>query len=86
MDKSTQSKSEQTDYASMDREQWLHMYQQMSKIRAFEEGANQLYLSAKMPGLTHMYVGEEAVAVGVCEALRKDDYITSGSFGTHVPF
>jgi pyruvate dehydrogenase E1 component alpha subunit len=30
-----------------------------------------------MPGLTHLYAGEEAVAVGVCEALRKDDYITS---------
>lgn len=63
--------------ASIDREQWVQMYQQMSKIRTFEEHANQLYLSAKMPGLTHMYSGQEAVAVGVCEALRIDDYITS---------
>ena len=39
--------------------------------------ANELYLSAKMPGLTHLYVGEEAVAVGVCTALRRDDTITS---------
>ncbi len=62
---------------AVDREQWVHMYQQMSKIRAFEDQANQLYLSAKMPGLTHMYSGQEAVAVGVCEALRRDDYITS---------
>lgn len=61
----------------IDREQWIHMYEQMYKIRTFEEHANQLYLSAKMPGLTHMYSGEEAVAVGVCEALRIDDYITS---------
>jgi pyruvate dehydrogenase E1 component alpha subunit len=61
----------------VDREQWLHMYEQMSKIRAFEENANELYLSRKMPGLTHLYIGEEAVAVGVCEALRNDDYITS---------
>src|SRR5262249_33409959 len=30
-----------------------------------------------MPGLAHLYIGEEAVAVGVCSALRKDDYITS---------
>ena len=66
-----------TDIASIDREQWLHMYEQMSKIRAFEENANELYLSRKMPGLTHLYIGEEAVAVGVCEALRRDDYITS---------
>lgn len=65
------------DIASVDREQWLHMYEQMAKIRAFEENANELYLSRKMPGLTHLYIGEEAVAVGVCEALRKDDYITS---------
>ncbi len=65
------------DYSSVDREQWLHMYEQMCKIRAFEENANELYLSRKMPGLTHLYIGEEAVAVGVCEALRKDDYITS---------
>ena len=65
------------DIASIDREQWLHMYEQMSKIRAFEENANELYLSRKMPGLTHLYIGEEAVAVGVCEALRRDDYITS---------
>lgn len=61
----------------VDREQWIYMYEQMWKIRTFEEHANQLYLSAKMPGLTHMYSGQEAVAVGVCEALRNDDYITS---------
>ena len=65
------------DYLATDQEQWLQMYQQMSKIRSFEENANELYLSAKMPGLTHMYIGEEAIAVGVCEALRQDDYITS---------
>ncbi|MCB0171084.1 MAG: thiamine pyrophosphate-dependent dehydrogenase E1 component subunit alpha [Anaerolineae bacterium] len=63
--------------SSIDVEQWLHMYQQMCKIRAFEESANDLYTSAKMPGLTHLYIGEEAIAVGVCEALRQDDYITS---------
>src|SRR3972149_2657031 len=58
-------------------EQWLHMYEQMSRIRAFEEQVNQLYLSAKMPGLAHLYIGQEAVAVGVCEALTREDYITS---------
>ena len=61
----------------IDREQWIYFYEQMCKIRTFEEHANQLYLTAKMPGLTHMYSGQEAVAVGVCEALRVDDYITS---------
>src|SRR3990170_831675 len=61
----------------MELEQHLHMYRQMAKIRAFEEQVNELYKSAKMPGLAHLYVGEEGVAVGVCEALRRDDFITS---------
>src|ERR687888_1224100 len=58
-------------------ERRLHAYRQMVKIRFFEERVNELYRSAKMPGLAHLYIGEEAVAVGVCAALREDDYITS---------
>ncbi len=58
-------------------EAYLRMYRQMLRIRAFEDQANQLYLSAKMPGLTHMYSGQEAVAVGICEALETADKITS---------
>jgi acetoin:2,6-dichlorophenolindophenol oxidoreductase subunit alpha len=58
-------------------ERWIHFYRQMMKIRLFEEQVNQLYMSAKMPGLAHLYIGQEAVAVGVCETLRQDDYITS---------
>jgi TPP-dependent pyruvate/acetoin dehydrogenase alpha subunit len=62
---------------AVEAERWLHMYEQMLKIREFEKQVNELYTSAKMPGLAHLYIGEEAVAVGVCEALRRDDYITS---------
>src|SRR6516165_9332246 len=58
-------------------EKWLQMYRRMQMIRLFEEQVNELYTRALMPGLAHLYVGEEAVAVGVCEALRADDYITS---------
>src|SRR5919106_382448 len=58
-------------------ERLIHFYRQMMKIRLFEEQVNQLYMSAKMPGLAHLYIGQEAVAVGVCEALRREDYITS---------
>lgn len=58
-------------------EDYLRMYTQMVRIRVFEDSANQLYLSAKMPGLTHMYSGQEAVAVGICEALTDSDKITS---------
>ncbi len=63
--------------AKSNTEDYLRMYTQMVRIRTFEDNANQLYLSAKMPGLTHMYSGEEAVAVGICEALTDDDRITS---------
>ncbi len=58
-------------------EDYLRMYRQMVRIRTFEDQANQLYLTAKMPGLTHMYSGQEAVAVGICEALETTDHITS---------
>jgi acetoin:2,6-dichlorophenolindophenol oxidoreductase subunit alpha len=67
----------ETAEADQTTERWLHAYRQMVKIRFFEERVNELYRSAKMPGLAHLYSGEEAVAVGVCEALRQDDYITS---------
>jgi acetoin:2,6-dichlorophenolindophenol oxidoreductase subunit alpha len=56
---------------------WLDAYRQMTRIRLFEEQVNDLYKTARMPGLAHLYSGEEAVAVGVCAALRRDDYITS---------
>jgi TPP-dependent pyruvate/acetoin dehydrogenase alpha subunit len=62
---------------TVDVEAQLQLLEAMLRIRAFETEANQLYLSAKMPGLTHLYIGEEAVAVGVCSALRVDDVITS---------
>jgi TPP-dependent pyruvate/acetoin dehydrogenase alpha subunit len=55
----------------------LRLYRQMVAIRLFEERVNDLYTRAVMPGLAHLYIGEEAIAVGVCEALRRDDYITS---------
>lgn len=55
----------------------LLMYSQMVQIRAFEDKVNDLYKRAIMPGLAHLYSGEEAVAVGVCQALHRADYITS---------
>jgi pyruvate dehydrogenase E1 component alpha subunit len=58
-------------------EKLLRFYQQMTAIRLFEERVNDLYTRALMPGLAHLYIGEEAVAVGICEALRQDDYVTS---------
>ena len=59
------------------KEKLLRLYEQMIAIRLFEERVNDLYTRALMPGLAHLYIGEEAIAVGVCEALKSDDYITS---------
>src|SRR6202163_234624 len=64
-------------YPTIAAEKFLRMYRRMQMIRLFEEQVNELYTRALMPGLAHLYVGEEAVAVGVCEALRAEDYITS---------
>src|SRR5436309_7679460 len=55
----------------------LRLYHQMALIRQFELAAQKNYKAGRMPGFIHLYVGEEAVAVGVCAHLRKDDWITS---------
>lgn len=61
----------------VDGELAVELYRRMLRIRHFEEQVNELYRGGKMPGLAHLYIGEEAVAVGVCAALNDDDYITS---------
>ena len=63
--------------AGLGTERLLQIYRKMASIRAFEDQVNQLYTRALMPGLAHLYSGEEAVAVGICEALTREDYITS---------
>ncbi|HUT73206.1 MAG TPA: thiamine pyrophosphate-dependent enzyme [Armatimonadota bacterium] len=55
----------------------LQLLEQMQTIRRFEETAKQLYHKGLVYGALHLYIGEEAVAVGVCSALREDDYFTS---------
>lgn len=55
----------------------LEIYRRMLEIRFFEEKVFELYGQNLVPGTIHLYAGEEAVAVGVCANLRKDDYITS---------
>ena len=77
MAKSSKPKPKHQKFQGIDAEKWLHFYRQMLRIRLFEEQVSQLYMSAKMPGLAHLYIGQEAVAVGVCEALKRNDYITS---------
>ena len=55
----------------------LELYSTMLTIRLFEDRIVDLYARGEVPGLAHLYIGEEAVAAGVCGALREDDYITS---------
>ncbi len=49
----------------------------MKEIREFELKLQEIFRSGVMPGFVHLYVGEEAVAAGVCGHLRKTDYVTS---------
>jgi pyruvate dehydrogenase E1 component alpha subunit len=62
---------------NLSREQMINLYRKMVTIRLFEEKIIDLYARGFIPGLAHLYIGEEAVAAGVCANLRKDDYITS---------
>jgi pyruvate dehydrogenase E1 component alpha subunit len=56
---------------------YRNMYTCMKKIREFETTAMNRFAEGKIPGFVHLYIGEEAVATGVCENLRDDDFITS---------
>ncbi|MDK2878021.1 MAG: acetoin:2,6-dichlorophenolindophenol oxidoreductase subunit alpha [Thermoanaerobacteraceae bacterium] len=55
----------------------LNMYKKMLEIRKFEEKAIEFFTQNLIRGSMHLYIGEEAVAVGVCSALNRDDYIVS---------
>jgi TPP-dependent pyruvate/acetoin dehydrogenase alpha subunit len=57
------------------------LYRGMLLIRRFEERVFRLFLEGEIPGTLHQYQGQEAVAVGVCDVLRRDDWVTS----THRP-
>ena len=61
----------------LEKAKMVEMYQKMLEIRYFEEKVFELYGQNLVPGTIHLYAGQEAVAVGVCANLRKDDYITS---------
>jgi len=62
-------------------EQLIAMYTDMLKIRLWETKVKDLILAGGFRGVAHLYVGEEAIAVGVCRALRPDDYIGSNHRG-----
>ena len=59
----------------------MDMYRTMFLIRRFEETVNELYMEGRIPSTLHLYIGQEAVATGVCANLHKGDYVLS----THRP-
>ena len=59
------------------KEQLLSFYREMFKVRSFDSMAAELFLQARMSGNIHTCVGEEATAVGACQALRPSDFITA---------
>ena len=63
--------------AAYTQEQAKQFYETMATIRKFEETIKHDFLAGEIPGFVHLYIGEEAIATGVCAALRKDDMIES---------
>ena len=61
----------------LDQRRLISMYQRMYTIRVFDQTAVDEFQAGNIPGVVHSYVGQEAVAVGVCFALRDDDMIVS---------
>ena len=66
----------------MDKDLLMLMLRRMMLIRRFDENVKVMVQSAELVGAAHCYIGEEAVAVGACAALRDDDYIT-GNHRSH---
>jgi pyruvate dehydrogenase E1 component alpha subunit len=61
--------------AEIDRETLVNIYHQMLLVRRFEEKAAEIYSAGKIGGFCHLYIGQEAVAIGSISAIRKEDYV-----------
>jgi len=61
--------------AGLDRDTLIHLYHQMLLVRRFEEKSAEAYSAGKIGGFCHLYIGQEAVAIGAISAIRKDDYV-----------
>lgn len=59
----------------LDRETLVDLYYQMLLVRRFEEKSAESYSTGKIGGFCHLYIGQEAVAIGAISAIRKDDYV-----------
>src|SRR5688572_17840365 len=61
--------------AALTKEEAKHLLHEMVLIRRFEEKAAEMYAKGKIRGFLHLYIGQEAVAIGAISRLRPDDYI-----------
>ena len=59
----------------LDKAQVAELYERMLLIRRFEEQSGRMYMQGKIKGFLHLYIGQEAIAVGAISALRADDYV-----------
>ena len=71
-----EAKKRQKDrFTGLNKEELINLYRQMLLIRRFEEKSAEAYVAGKIGGFCHLYIGQEAVAVGAISAIRKDDYV-----------
>src|SRR6476660_6963329 len=74
-DHETAKQGQKERLAGLDSETLIELYRRMLLIRRFEEKSAEVYVAGKIGGFCHLYIGQEAVAVGALSALRKDDYV-----------
>jgi pyruvate dehydrogenase E1 component alpha subunit len=74
-ERDTVKQQQKSRIGDLDHETLIAIYRQMLLIRRFEEKAAEVYVAGKIGGFCHLYIGQEAVAVGTISALRKDDYV-----------
>lgn len=68
-------KTQKSRLGAIDRETLINIYHQMLLVRRFEEKSAEAYSAGKIGGFCHLYIGQEAVAIGSISAIRKDDYV-----------
>src|ERR1043166_3384272 len=74
-DRDTAKQRQKERLGGLDSETLIDLYRQMLLIRRFEEKSAEVYSAGKIGGFCHLYIGQEAVAVGALSAIRKDDYV-----------
>lgn len=75
IDQEAVKEAQKSRLAGLERETLIDIYHQMVLVRRFEEKAAEAYSSGKIGGFCHLYIGQEAVAIGALSAIRKDDYV-----------